>query len=40
MIEYYYDEELKLFIITRENKVVFATEDESKFFQVLDDILD
>jgi phosphate starvation-induced protein len=40
MIEYYYDEELKLFIITRENKVVFATEDESEFFQVLDDILD
>jgi phosphate starvation-induced protein len=40
MIEYYYDEELKLFIITRDHKVIFATEDELEWFQVLDDLLD
>jgi phosphate starvation-induced protein len=40
MISYYFDEELKLFIITRDNEVIFATEDELEFFQVLDDILE
>ena len=39
MISYYFDEELNLFIITRDNEVVFATEDESEIFQVLDDML-
>lgn len=39
MISYYYDEELNLFIITRDNEIVFTTEDIVELFQVLDDML-
>lgn len=39
MISYYYDEELEVFVITRDNEVIFTTEDEQELFQVLDDIL-
>ena len=39
MISYYYDEELNTFIITRDNEIVFTTEDVDELFQVLDDLL-
>ncbi len=39
VISYYFDEELEVFVITRDNKVIFTTEDEQELFQVLDDIL-
>ncbi|WP_338981729.1 hypothetical protein [Fusobacterium polymorphum] len=39
MISYYYDDELEMFVITRDNEVVFTTEDEQELFQVLDDLL-
>ena len=39
MISYYYDEKLEMFVITRDNEVVFTTEDEQELFQVLDDFL-
>lgn len=39
MISYYFDEELNLFIIERDHKVIFATEDESEWYQVIDELL-
>lgn len=39
MISYYFDEELEVFVITRDNEVVFTTGDEQELFQVLDDLL-
>ena len=39
MISYYYDDELELFIITRDHEVIFATEDELEWFQVIEDLL-
>ena len=39
MISYYFDDELGMFVITRDNEVVFTTEDEQELFQVLDDLL-
>ena len=39
MISYYYDEELNIFVITRDNEIVFTTEDIIEMFQVLDDLL-
>lgn len=39
MISYYFDDELEVFVITRDNEVVFTTEDEQELFQVLDDLL-
>ena len=39
MISYYFDEELNLFIIERNHEVIFATEDEMEWYQVIDDLL-
>lgn len=39
MISYYFDEKLNIFIITRDNEIVFTTEDIVELFQVLDDLL-
>lgn len=39
MINYYFDEELNMFVITRDNEIVFTTEDIDEMFQVLDDLL-
>ncbi len=39
MISYYFDEELNMFVITRDNEIVFTTEDIVEMFQVLDDLL-
>lgn len=39
MISYYFDEELKVFVITRDNEIIFTTEDVAELFQVLDDLL-
>lgn len=39
MINYYFDEELNMFVITRDNEIVFTTEDIIEMFQVLDDLL-
>ena len=39
VISYYFDDELEMFVITRDNEVIFTTEDEQELFQVLDDIL-
>ena len=39
MISYYFDEELEVFVITRDNEVVFTTGDEQELFQVLDGLL-
>lgn len=39
MISYYFDDELEVFVITRDNEVVFTTGDEQELFQVLDDLL-
>ena len=39
MINYYFDEELNMFVITRDNEIVFTTEDINEMFQVLDDLL-
>ena len=39
MLSYYFDEELEVFVITRDNEVVFTTGDEQELFQVLDDLL-
>ena len=39
MISYYYDEELEMFVITRDNEIIFTTEDVVELFQVLDDLL-
>ncbi|EFE85839.1 hypothetical protein FUSPEROL_02197 [Fusobacterium periodonticum ATCC 33693] len=39
IISYYFDEELEVFVITRDNEVVFTTGDEQELFQVLDDLL-
>ena len=39
MISYYFDDELEVFVITRDNEVVLTTEDEQELFQVLDDLL-
>lgn len=39
MISYYFDEELNMFVITRDNEIVFTTEDIVETFQVLDDLL-
>ena len=39
MISYYYDDELEMFVITRDNEIIFTTEDVVELFQVLDDLL-
>ena len=39
MISYYYDEDINLFIIERYHEVIFATEDEMEWYQVIDDLL-
>ena len=40
MISYYFDEELEMFVIIRDNEIIFTTEDIAELFQVLDDLLD
>jgi len=39
MISYYFDDELEMFVITRDNEIIFTTEDVVELFQVLDDLL-
>lgn len=39
MIKAYFDEVSQLYIIERDNQIIFSTEDESLFYFVLDDLL-
>ena len=39
MITYYFDDKSQEYLILRDNVVIFATDDETLFYQVLDDIL-
>ena len=39
MIKAYFNEVSQLYIIERDNQIIFSTEDESLFYFVLDDLL-
>lgn len=39
MIRAYFNEVSQLYIIERDNQIIFSTEDESLFYFVLDDLL-
>lgn len=39
MIQYYYDDDLECYLITRDNEILFTTNDINELYQVLDDVL-